>query len=245
MKVLLVGDTHGDSKFVSSVNRLAKTQNARFVIQLGDFGYDFNKNVLASIGAWLDADDRRRWMWIDGNHDQHDYIRTEICKGKHPKKPVKHFHDRMLYCPRGSTLRIGQKKVLFLGGAVSIDKERRQQGTNWWPQESISTADTRRAIEQGQGADVLISHDAPSSGAIRAWLKDCGYRLDKSSQHNRQAVEAVMLGTGVTEVYHGHYHHRYTTEHRDVLIEGLGANYARGVHSPKAVLGQNCLLVDW
>jgi len=244
MKVLLVGDTHGDSKFVSSVNRLAKTQNAQCVIQLGDFGYDFNPNALASIRAWLDVDEKRRWMWIDGNHDQHDYIRSEICKGKHPKKPVKHFHDRMFYCPRGSTLRIGKSKVLFLGGAVSVDKSRRQQGINWWPQESVSTADVHRAIEQGQGANVLISHDAPPSGAVRGWLRECGYKLDKASQHNRQAVEAVMLETGVTQVYHGHYHHRYTTEHKDVLIEGLGANYARG-ESVKATLDLNVLVRDF
>ncbi|NDB65692.1 MAG: metallophosphatase family protein, partial [Euryarchaeota archaeon] len=78
MKVLLVGDTHGDAKFISSINRLAKTQGARYVMQLGDFGYDFSPNVLASIRAWLDGDERRKWYWLDGNHDQHDYIRSEI-----------------------------------------------------------------------------------------------------------------------------------------------------------------------
>lgn len=245
MKVLLVGDTHGDAKFISSINRLAKTQGARYVIQLGDFGYDFSPNVLASIRAWLDGDERRKWYWLDGNHDQHDYIRSEIRKGKHPKKPVKHFHERMFYCPRGSTLKIGQKNVLFLGGAVSIDKARRQQGVNWWPQENLSTADVHRAIDNGKRADVLLSHDAPPNGELKNWLKEQGYKIDRDSEQNRKAVQAVMDKTPVCEVYHGHYHHYYEAQVAEVWITGLGANYARGVHSPKAVLGQNCLLVDW
>lgn len=245
MKVLLVGDTHGDAKFISSINRLAKVQGVRCIIQLGDFGYDFSPNVLASIRAWLDGDERRKWYWLDGNHDQHDYIRTEIRKGKHPKKPVKHFHERMFYCPRGSTLKIGQKNVLFLGGAVSIDKARRQQGVNWWPQEHLSTADVHRAIDNGQRADVLLSHDAPPTGELKNWLKEQGYKIDRASEQNRKAVRAVMDNTPVCEVYHGHYHHHYVSHLGDVWITGLGANYARGVHNPKAVLGENCLLVDW
>lgn len=245
MKVLLVGDTHGDPQFVSSVNRLAKTRGAHCIIQLGDFGFDFNKNVMASIKAWLDADERRRWLWIDGNHDQHDYIRTEICKGKHPKKPVRHFHDRMFYCPRGSTLKIGQKNVLFLGGAVSIDVHRRQQGVNWWPQEHLSTADVHRAIDNGHRADILLSHDAPPTGALKNWLRGQGYKIDRASEQNRKAIAAVLENTPVYEVYHGHYHHSYTADYGTVLVTGLSANYSRGAHNSKAVLGENCLLVDW
>lgn len=239
VKVLIVGDTHGDPQFVSKVNKFAKNNGAQYVIQLGDFGFDFNRNLLTSVSAWLDADERRKWMWIDGNHDHHDYIRTDICKGKHPKKPVPHFHERMLYCPRGSTTRIGKKKVLFLGGAVSIDKERRTVGVNWWPGEHLSSADVHRAIENGQGADVLISHDCPPTKEIRKHLRDCGYKLDRASQQNRQAVQAVIEHTAVTEVYHGHYHHRYTTYLDNVLIEGLSANY---VQSSAAVLDENVLL---
>lgn len=245
MKVLLVGDTHGDAKFIASINKCAKTHGATYIVQLGDFGYDFDANALTSIRAWLDADERRRWLWLDGNHDHHDYIRTEICKGKHPKKPVKHFHDRMFYCPRGSTLKIGSKTVLFLGGAVSVDFHRRQQGVNWWPQESLSTADVHRAIDNGHKADILLSHDAPANSALRGWLREQGYKIDKASEQNRKAVLSVMDKTPVCEVYHGHYHRYYDTQLHDVWITGLGANYARGVHNPKAVLGENCLLVDW
>lgn len=245
MRVLLVGDTHGDRQFVSNVNRLAKTQRAQYVIQLGDFGYSFPEAVLTSIRTWLDADERRKWLWLDGNHDQHDYIRSEICKGKHPKKPVAHFHDRMYYCPRGSTLRIGKKKVLFLGGAVSVDKARRTQGENWWPQESINTADVYRAIDNGKGADVLLSHDCPESLDIKRWLRSNGYKSDRDSRQNRMAISAVVEELDIPEVYHGHYHHRYTAHYGNTLIEGLGANYARGEHSPKATLDHNCLLLDW
>jgi predicted phosphodiesterase len=245
MKVLLVGDSHGDAQFISSINKCAKTNGAHTIIQLGDFGFDFNQNVLASIRAWLDADERRRWLWIDGNHDHHDYIRADICKGKHPKKPVAHFHDRMFYCPRGSTLKIGSKKVLFLGGAVSIDMARRTQGVNWWPQEHLSTADVLRAIDNGHSADVLLCHDAPNTGYIKGWLKGQNYKIDRPSDGNRKAISAVIDQTPVYEVYHGHYHHAYTAEYGTALVTGLGANYSRGVHTPRAILGENCLLVDW
>lgn len=244
MKVLVVGDTHGDAKFVASVNKLAKVRGCRYVVQLGDFNLNFNKGVLASIRAWLNADERRRWLWVDGNHDDHDYIRSNILKGKHPKKPVAHFHDRLMYCPRGSTLRIGNTKALFMGGAVSIDKHRRMQGVDWWPQESISVADTHRAIANGREAEILFSHDAPNSKALKGWLKEQGYRINPEAYQNREAIGNLIEGTAISTVMHGHYHYRYLGEYAGATVEGLAANYSRGRHTPTAELDYNCVLLD-
>ena len=76
-------------------------------------------------------------------------------------------------------------------------------------------------------------------------MKQAGYKLDRESESNRKAVGAVIEALGISTVYHGHYHLRYSSDYAGAWVEGLSANYVRGTHQPQAVDGENCLLLDW
>jgi predicted phosphodiesterase len=230
-KVLILGDSHGSPQFISNIHAEARELGVTKVVQLGDFGYNFDSNVLASIGAWLDRDPEHEWFWLDGNHDEHDYIEGAILKGEFPGYPVPHFHARMYYCHRGSTTVIGSKWCLVLGGAYSIDKQYRTQHVSWWPQEMIRQGDVHRALENAEGRkiDVMFTHDAPNSPDLLDWLKSAGYKIDPFSSENRAALSYVVDMVRPTDLYHGHFHHRYEAPYYGpdgwrTQVHGVGAN---------------------
>lgn len=253
-KVLIVGDTHGDASFVSNIHQVARMQNVDTIVQLGDFGYNFDRNVIASISAWLDRDEGHQWFWLDGNHDEHNYIEETILKGDFPGYPVPHFHDRMFYCHRGSITTIGDVTCMFMGGAYSIDKAYRHPGISWWPQEMIRQSDIMRALENAEGKkiDVMFTHDTPPSEFVDQWLKSQGYKIDPYSTANREALGHVVDSVRPQHLYHGHYHWRYDAPYTTpdgwvTEVHGLGANIQPVTfrRDPTAVWGENFLIEDW
>lgn len=251
VRVVLVGDTHSDATFVSNVNRFARDNEAPTVVQLGDFGHNFDRNVLASITAFLDRDEANQWLWLDGNHDHHDYIEEVILKDEHSwTSPVSHFHDRMFYCPRGSTTTLGDTKVMFLGGAYSIDKEYRKAHVSWWPQEMIRPKDMENAFQNKEGVTVMFTHDVPPNAALSPLLHDFGYKVDSASRSNRDALAAVVDVVHPDRLYHGHYHHRYDGHYVApdgwvTKIRGVAANYVHDRHEPRALANVNVLLREF
>lgn len=253
-KVLIVGDTHGDAQFVSNIHREARDNGVDTIVQLGDFGYNFDKNVIASIKAWLDRDENHQWFWLDGNHDEHNYIEQDILKLEWPGYPVPHFHERMFYCHRGSITEIGGKTCMFMGGAYSIDKSRRHPNISWWPQEMIRQSDVHRALElaEGRKIDVMFTHDAPRSEFLDKWLHSEGYKVDPWSNENRAALTYVVDSVRPQDLYHGHYHHRYDSQHVSAdgwrtNVHGIGANIDEVTYylSHQARPGRNFIIEEW
>jgi predicted phosphodiesterase len=229
-KLFIVGDTHADDSFVAYVHKEARSLGVDTIVQLGDFGYDFNRNMLASIEAWLNRDENHKWYWLDGNHDHHDYIEAVILAGQSWDHPVAHFHERMFYCPRGSTVKIGDKKCLFLGGAFSIDRYRRTLGVSWWEQEMIRYSDMERAVRNGTDIDVMFTHDVPPMAFIDDALRSANYKIDPDSSANRRNLGRVVEEVAPKHLYHGHYHWRYddvlyTASGKVVEIHGVAANF--------------------
>lgn len=248
MKFIALGDTHADATFTANVLKAAKELDIHTVVQLGDFGFSFDKNQLASIGAWLDRDETNLFYWIDGNHDQHDYL--DGLTATHGKdKPIPHFHDRMLYCPRGSTWTIGGQTCMAMGGAYSIDKAYRVLGKSYWSQEMITQDDVDRV--KGKHVDIMFTHDAPMTEYLEEWLRRFGYKVDHNSADNRHLLTQVVNEVRPEHLFHGHYHERYDTNYilpdgEKVGIHGVGANISprtRGM-DPTAIFGQNYLVVD-
>lgn len=254
-KVMIIGDTHGDDQFTANLNRCARDLEVNVQVQLGDFGYGFDRNQLASIKAWLDRDESNEYYWLDGNHDQHDYIEEVILQNEPAwTSPVSHFHDRMYYCPRGSSRMIGGKRCLFLGGAFSIDKYRRKAHVSWWPQEMIRYKDIENAItnaESGNKVDVMFTHDTPPTLWIETELHRTGYKSDVDSSRNRQNVGVVVNHVRPDDLYHGHYHWRYDTPYISpdgwrTEVHGVGANvnsYGHIAHD--AIMDHNFVVRDF
>lgn len=263
-KVLIVGDTHGDSKFVSNIHKNARSYEVDTIVQLGDFGYNFDRNLVASIAAWLSRDPEHKWYWLDGNHDHHDFIEQVILANEPaPDSPVNmggmqfhnvEFPDRMYYLPRGSTFTIGERRCMALGGAFSIDRHYRKEFVSWWPQELIRDADVRHAIDNGKDIDVMFCHDTPPTEWVEEQLTLKGYKSDATSAYNRLMVGHVVENVHPKELYHGHYHWRYDTLYECMdgwitTVHGVGANVSQHPGGawldPTAIYGHNFLIEEW
>lgn len=269
-KVLIVGDTHADASFVSNIHRVAKEHEVSdrpitTIVQLGDFGFTFDANMMASISSWLKRNPKHRWYWVDGNHDQHDYLgalvnlagwedpisMSRLPWPEYDGKKYQEFPERLFYCPRGSTWTLGSTVCMALGGAYSIDKQYRKPGRSWWYQELITEADLRRVQEVMQdredAIEVMFTHDAPVTEPFETTLSQNGYKVGHESRMNRQAMSAAVEMVKPKELYHGHYHHRYDGEfdHDDgqvTMVHGIGANVAipmRWARPSQAIEGWN------
>ena len=258
-KVLLVGDTHSDATFVAGIMGAAKKNEVEVVIQLGDFGFSFDRNMIASISAWLDRDESHQFYWIDGNHDQHDFIEEELLSGLPSwDKPVSMgghkysravFHERMFYVPRGAVFKLGDTTVMGLGGAFSIDKDYRAPHISWWPQELIRQSDMDRAVNNAKEygrIDVMITHDAPPSDHLETWLDAFDYKVDRASSDNRRALGWVVEQVRPMFLYHGHYHRPYSASYRNTQVRGIGANVnERGYIDHTVRPGYNYTIEEW
>ena len=253
--VLIFGDSHADGNFIRNILTEARSFNVTDVVQLGDFGYSLDSTMLAPIRAWLDEDEGRTFYWLDGNHDEHNYINDKIVQGNGYDKPIAHFHDRMMYCPRGSTAQIGSKLCMFLGGAYSIDKYHRTPHVSWWPQEMITDEEVERAcsfLNEQDYVDVMFCHDTPPTEWIEQQLASIGYKSDPNSHHNRVQVGRVVNAVLPAHLYHGHFHWRYDTLYTTpdgwvTQVHGIGANVSEvgWKLDPTAHFGHNFVIENW
>lgn len=242
VKVLLQGDTHGRAGSVRAALATAQQQGCELAIILGDYGWgwDWNSYVhrdefTAKVAKAVAAYEVPVW-WIDGNHENFD--RLEAVGAFNAEAPVE-IAPGVTYLPRGTVQTVGETRVLFIGGAYSVDKKWRQPHTSWWPQEEITGAEAERCLEAGQ-VDVVVSHDVCDTGFRAAmslaldedrrqsaaelehlvWKNDVSF---PEAKFNRRTLEAIRETARPSHWYHGHYHASYEVTARETVFHGLAA----------------------
>ena len=244
MRMLLVGDTHGNDRFFAQMCRLAVAENCDRLVQLGDFGYWEHYTEGKGYLKWCEKQLRENNLecyWLDGNHENHPLLWSAYGPDGRQYKPTKdgfwEIRQGLYYMPRGHRWVWDDVSFLALGGAYSIDKDCRAPGKSWWPTEMISEADIEAAIAGGK-VDVMFTHDAPDGGIIPS-IKDQPNTMYPESLYNRESLLEVVKAVKPYFLAHGHYHDRYTSHtsfpvglnedgttllwHK-VQIEGLGAD---------------------
>ena len=141
MKVRFIGDIHGAwNDYCRVINdNLPADQMS---IQLGDFGVGFGRRE-----HWdpiLNDPDAPNNFFIRGNHDNPN----ECCK--HPR-----------FIPDGTV----HSGVFCCGGGLSIDREWRIEGMDWWPGEELSYSELQAVIDKYAilKPDYVATHDAPEN----------------------------------------------------------------------------------
>lgn len=213
-KVAILGDIHGNTRYLEYAIQQAKLHGAEMMIQVGDFGLGFEDDTLIEAGRL--AMDNKLPLWImRGNHDN-------------PKVFNQHITGQHLHIiPDGFMATIGKKRVAFLGGAVSIDRDSRDPYISWWPDERINASIVKVWWYDEAKADVLISHEAPL-------LPDNlpGFKLPpdikKDCDEDRHLVHMAAEALEPDQIIHGHYHMRYDREihlhSKKALIRGLSCD---------------------
>lgn len=157
-RVLIAGDTHGNTKWVQHLARVAARSDCPVIIQVGDFGYFPDHRDGPRFISDVDracAATNVELRFIDGNHDDH----TSLAELEHGHVPV-HVAEHVTYLPRGTRLQLSERTFGFLGGAFSVDWRDRTAGIDWWHHEVTDTDDVARLGTER--LDVLIAHDAPA-----------------------------------------------------------------------------------
>lgn len=182
----VIGDVHGHfdryKKIITDIPRS---------IQVGDMGVGFRKTQGPREGeeysnpphyAMVRADHR----FIRGNHDN-------------PGPCSRHSQ----WIPDGTI----ENDVMFIGGALSIDRAWRVEGYSWWPDEELSAQALRTMVDiyATTRPRVMITHECPESVADEI-LKAHNLTKFNDPSRTRQAFQS-MIEIHQPELWvHGHWH---------------------------------------
>lgn len=156
MRVLIAGDTHADANAARTLAVLAERHEVNEIWQCGDLGWwprtdggSRFTNLLGLLPVPL--------YFADGNHEDHDRL-------LHDAPAEYEIATNVWYVPRGvvRTLRWGdfERRVMFFGGARSVDRVHRRAGISWFSDELPNHRQWSRA-ETADPVDVVVAHDSP------------------------------------------------------------------------------------
>lgn len=224
--IWVTGDTHGGIDF-SKLERdecpdLYVDPKATLII-CGDFGLPWptlypwrNRETDEANLRWLSS---RPWLtcWVDGNHEDFGFWPTvpveEAWGGRVQRLPdypnIVHLmrgevYDLPVAGPGSST-----KRILAFGGARSVDRGLREEGSTWFPEEEPSEEDVRNAERNldrvGWEVDYVVSHTCPTSVLPRALWPDTGWDTPLVDEASR-ALESIVSHLTFKRWYFGHLH---------------------------------------
>ncbi len=185
-----VGDVHG--KFNRYKTILANSPHR--TIQVGDMGVGF-KNMHGENSANPPFD-----MMVAGGH--------RFIRGNHDNPAACRAHRQ---CIRDGTV---EDNMMFIGGAVSIDRAYRIEGSSWWPDEELSNDELTRlsAIFDVANPEVMVTHDCPEAIAVMIVgrmpdLRGGQMKMDpRFASRTRQAFEAMRHFRHPRLWLFGHWH---------------------------------------
>ena len=207
----VVGDIHGDfPELVWNITERYKITDTTFLIA-GDCGIGFDNSLEDMYTRKLKLRLEKTGnhiLCIRGNHDNPEFFK----EGNLIDLPY------LKTLPDYTHLTWGDRKILIIGGGVSVDREDRQEGKNWWPSERIN-----QSLESLDGKeDIVVSHMAPLCiGPVllrEDWMPYDVWAADKT---DREYLSTVLKETRPTKWIFGHYHKSISGDYEDCLWRGL------------------------
>lgn len=219
----LLGDLHGSYK------RLLDFKRGN-IIQVGDFGMigklheeekslDYYNPILAGRGVHAYV--------IRGNHDNPMY-----WDGRYEGR-----WSNITLVPDYTVLALEGRKILCIGGAISVDRSQLIEGRNWWKEEEFDYNEEglMAVLNSHDRIDVVVTHTCPEFCKPRSGshsdLIDHHSIFDKHLKLELAAERQLMSRAyelikphGLTEWYYGHYHFNWdeTIEHVRFRLLGIG-----------------------
>lgn len=201
MEILVAGDFHG---YFGPVNTLISKKNPSMILQCGDFGWwprvhgqKFPNGYGKKI-AWDQyslKNKNTKIFWCAGNHEDWESL-NGISEDNNEVMP------NVFYMERGYVIQLpDHRKVLFMGGGLSIDRRNRIERSpafGWFHEETISQRDIEELPDEN--IDIVISHTAPNEFSIN------DYHLDYAHDPSRDALSFVLKKYQPKLWYFGHMH---------------------------------------
>jgi hypothetical protein len=181
-QVILIGDVHG--KFARYKKILKRCRDS---VQVGDMGVGFEN----AYGIKQPNPPHR--SMVEGNH--------RFIRGNHDNPAVCVRHSQWI--PDGTV----EGHVMFIGGALSVDQERRTEGLDWWRGEELSVERLQAMVDVYVGARprVMVTHDCPE-GIVRHVCAASRRRKFEWPSRTRQALQAMWEAHQPELWVFGHHH---------------------------------------
>ena len=144
-----------------------------------------------------------QYITIRGNHDDPSYFDGSV--------KLSHFE----LIPDYTLRELNGETFLFVGGAISIDRQFRKVGSSYWTDEVFVLKP-----ELIKKCDVLIAHTAPywvgpfDKQGLESWCIKDVHLWDECKKERMDADELVKLSQP-NRSYHGHFHISAWVDFRD------------------------------
>ncbi len=184
----MIGDFHEDlHKYV------LMTSQAEYSIQIGD--------LAIRCDALDELVDPKRHLVIGGNHDNYATLDNGQTFHNQPKNYVGDF---------GNIELPGVPKIFYVRGGRSVDRKRRQEGVDWWPDEELTYKNMNVALAEytQEKPDFVITHECP------AFLVDMvtRWKVPLSPSNTAQLLEAMWMVHKPKVWIFGHFHNDWTND---------------------------------
>jgi predicted phosphodiesterase len=158
MRVLIIGDVHGQHRELAETLRRAQADfGIAAAIQVGDFGFTAERmKQVPRFPVPVHV--------IDGNHDDHAWLWRALLTGA---AATWQTNANLIYQPRPSVARFGASKVGFLGGALHVDRPQKHNLLARFPNYIL-----RRHREQAvklfnrEKPELIVTHSCPAGIGI-------------------------------------------------------------------------------
>jgi Icc-related predicted phosphoesterase len=192
MKVIVVGDLHGVFK---PLNQLIAAEAPDVVLQCGDLAYFWpGRKSKGKIKT-----NSTKVYWCPGNHENWATINRD-----YPPGGIYELEENIFLCAFGSVLELPDKRrVMFCGGAQSVDWRTRIPGESWWEDEIITDNDLKALSDPKMSSvDIVISHTKPKSFNFANHKSE----LKENDVSCRLLDEHVLKEFRPSHWYFGHFH---------------------------------------
>ena len=216
--ILLLGDIHGNFNVFNHYIKKYNFENVTF-IQVGDFGIGYDKeetnlNNLTLLNNSL-KETNNKLLVVRGNHDNPSYFNGN------------YVFSNLELLPDYTIKIIDNKNFLFIGGAISVDRQNsisydhamwlkgRSTQTYWYDEKVVYNEDF---IKNVRNIDVLITHTTtdfcyPSNKKYPKFVLDY-FKIDPTLQKELKEERELMtkifnelkLNNNITHHYYGHFH---------------------------------------
>lgn len=215
--IMFIGDTHGDLPSTVMALRVAYDAGIKDVIQLGDWGFRFATNtgrIVDQVGALNNflVEFNIHMRWCHGNHDIIPWVKQLPPTRSNVASNITYMHSGSFHEYASGI------KVVFVGGATSIDYRSRTEYVSWWADEQVSLFDLNKAVEhKDANVDVVASHDGPL--LLKPPLGNP--TIDYRTADNQKLMRWIVSELAPKLVIHGHWHLRENYRYKNIPIIAL------------------------
>jgi UDP-2,3-diacylglucosamine pyrophosphatase LpxH len=226
--LIFIGDVHGEFNELTHKLVNHNIQNSTF-IQVGDFGVGFKskENEIDQLGKLNDRlkADRNVMYVIRGNHDDPAYFDGQVT------------YSNLIFLKDYSWLEIEDKKILLVGGAISIDRRTRKLNVSYWEKEGfvLNEQKLKSTLSGVDKLDIVVTHSCPEEFEPRElgkivmsyWTKDNGLITELKKERGAHSLLMNMLiGQKLKPAhwYYGHFHYSFNDKFEGVKYRLLNCS---------------------